>query len=333
MKTILRSLNVTALALTCVFGMLMSPATAAEPVNVTVTISTGGELAGAGEARLQIYSYLAPFHRWETINNPASTDEDGVATASLDPGEYRFCFEPEDPRFQTKCLGATWVQDATTVNLVADRDLGSVDLGLKSLAVTSGLQIIGSPVVGERVHVDLNSLIPEPEATDITWVRDPMPALDEGGAVRGEEVGSGPSYRIRGTDLGHTIAAIVDFLGPNVRGPLLRQTNINGLVTYALTPSIGPVMSPVQVPGDPRITARKWRKGKLATYVAAGPLPAEVTAHFQWLRNGQIIAGQTAAAHKITKRDRRKQLSLRVTYSRAGFADTTIVTAPSPRIR
>ena len=73
--------------------------------------------------------------------------------------------------------------------------------------------------------------------------------------------------------------------------------------------------------------------GKVASYVVPSDLPVGVTASFQWLRNGQAIPGQTTPKHKITKRDRRKRLSLRVTYSRPGYADTVMETPPSRRIR
>ncbi|WP_418061893.1 hypothetical protein [Pimelobacter simplex] len=49
------------------------------------------------------------------------------------------------------------------------------------------------------------------------------------------------------------------------------------------------------------------------------PQPARF--RYQWLRNGRAIPRATGATYKVTKADRRRKLSVRVTVSSAGFRD------------
>jgi sialidase-1 len=82
---------------------------------------------------------------------------------------------------------------------------------------------------------------------------------------------------------------------------------------------------------SPTITGTA-RVGKTLT-AAAGlwqPTPATVT--YQWLRNGRTIDGKTASTYKLTRADRGRRISVRVTVSSSGFADTT-ATSGSRRVR
>src|SRR6185437_7390128 len=55
--------------------------------------------------------------------------------------------------------------------------------------------------------------------------------------------------------------------------------------------------------------------------------PAGASA-YQWLRNGDPIAGATSAAYVPTAADEGKAISVEVTESAAGYADDTVTSAP-----
>lgn len=76
-------------------------------------------------------------------------------------------------------------------------------------------------------------------------------------------------------------------------------------------PAVGQVLS---------VSAPTW-SGTTATV----PAP---TNSYQWLRDGQAIAGATAATYTVTEADAGRALSVRVTGKRAGYADGTATTAP-----
>ncbi|MGN0065987.1 MAG: hypothetical protein ACI379_17260 [Nocardioides sp.] len=64
--------------------------------------------------------------------------------------------------------------------------------------------------------------------------------------------------------------------------------------------------------------------GKKVT-ATKGSWNTTVTVKFQWLRNGKVIKGATKATYKVTAKDRRKKLTVRVTASKAGWTGARAV--------
>ncbi|HMU35477.1 MAG TPA: hypothetical protein PKA04_01485 [Marmoricola sp.] len=309
-------------------GLASVSAVAADQVEITAIIQKDGVPVADYNGSLQVMVYDPNVRRWED-REWVNTDENGIATAHVEPGDYRFCFSSGDGRYRQTCYGGGDVIDAQTVPVTDDFDLGTINLGLKDVANTSGVTVKGRPVVGQRVSLDVSTITPDPEEIQIYWIRDPEAPDNHGGELYGQMVGMGDSYLLKPADEGHMIAGVIVFVGPNVRG----RYDADSDSTFDLSPTIGPIKMPVGFSGAPSVFAKRWKKGGVASYRAPLDLPANVSAQFQWLRDGRAIAGQTGAKHKISKADRGKRLALRITYSRPGYADTVMETASSPRIK
>ena len=57
--------------------------------------------------------------------------------------------------------------------------------------------------------------------------------------------------------------------------------------------------------------------------------PAPVKVSFQWLRDGTAISKATRVSYKLTSADLGKQLSLRVTGTKAGYTTRSANSAPA----
>jgi serine protease len=99
--------------------------------------------------------------------------------------------------------------------------------------------------------------------------------------------------------------------------------------------------SPVSTVGLGIFTAQKAPKTK-GTYkvghkltASAGtwsPTPTGTATSYQWLRNGKKISGATGVRHKVTKKDKHKKLSVRVTVRASGY-NTQSATSASHKVK
>jgi len=99
--------------------------------------------------------------------------------------------------------------------------------------------------------------------------------------------------------------------------------------------------SPVSTVGLGVFTAQNAPKTK-GTYkvghkltASAGtwsPTPTGTAMSYQWLRNGKTISGATGVRHKITKKDKHKRISVRVTVRASGYT-TQSATSASHKVK
>jgi hypothetical protein len=61
--------------------------------------------------------------------------------------------------------------------------------------------------------------------------------------------------------------------------------------------------------------------------------PAGVALSAQWLRNGKAIARATRTAYKLTRKDRGKRISVRVTGRKAGYTTAAVTSAPTRKVK
>ena len=323
-----RGLAVAVGAMVMLTGWSVVPASAV-PVDVTVVIQADGVPLGEDVGQMTVFSYELASKSWQRVADDGTNDS-GISTVSVEPGEYRFCFEKDsDITTESTCLGNPLVSDATTVTVSGITDLGVVNLGKKTVANASGATITGRPLVGQRLTFDISSVTPDPLQTTIYWLRDAGLPASQGMPPVGYVVGEGPHYVVRDRDVGHTITAGLLFGGPTVRGPWM----VGNEASFYLHMPATTIVLPAGFSGAPKMQARRWKRGAKASYVAPADVPAGVTAQFQWLRNGKAIKGQTGPTHKIARKDRKKRISLRVTYTRPGHETVTMESAPSRRVK
>ncbi len=72
--------------------------------------------------------------------------------------------------------------------------------------------------------------------------------------------------------------------------------------------------------------------GKKVKAVTGTVSPTGVTVKYQWLRNGKAIKKATTSSYKLTTKDKRKKVSVRVTYSKAGLT-TVVKTSAAKKVK
>ncbi len=302
----------------------MAPASAAM-YPLTIKVLQNG--VGTTQAHAWLHEYDPVSKSWEETEDEYS-DAGGVITFSADSTkQYRLCYHSDGPSaLEVLCYGGDTVAEATTIQVTGPTNLGTVNLAPQKVVDMSRVRIIGKPVVGQRLTIDLSSLPDGIDYVSRSWYQDPSHSA--GGDVQGQYLGSAPFYVIKPSDAGHTISVQLCPSGPRWRCP----GSASGESEF-MAPVLGPIVKPMALSNAPRITAPKWRKGRTASYVAPTVTPAGAATAFQWLRNGKVIKGATSSTHKIVRKDRRKRLTLQVTYSMSGYETTTVVSPRSPRIR
>lgn len=303
---------------------LSAPANALGPTTVTITMKVSG--ATDPDGHFFSYSYDSVGKSWETYSSTGANGS-GVATLSVPQDTpIRFCFHTDGPdNYQAICYGGDTVDQATSVTLSGPLNLGTVNLLPKIPTNLSQVRITGKPVVGQRLGVNLDSLPNGIQNVNINWYRD---ATVQAGNVNGQYLGYGPTYVVRASDAGHSITAEIAADGPRYVSPGDLPSG-----QPWLAPSLGPVVLPMGFSSAPMIKAPKWKKGKTVSYVAPTVTPPGATATYQWLRNGAPIKGATGPTYKLGGKDKKKKISVKVTYTYSGYETTTMESAPSPKIK
>lgn len=101
-----------------------------------------------------------------------------------------------------------------------------------------------------------------------------------------------------------------------------RQVSIS-----ALQQSLLPTLAKKQSPS----IAGSLAVGRTVTAKPGRWSPSATTTAYQWLRSGKTIPGATSATYKVSKADKGKKLSVRVTATRSGYQKAT-ATSPSRKV-
>ena len=166
----------------------------------------------------------------------------------------------------------------------------------------------------------------------LPWVNGPTTTLNTGGGnpAQGRQVYSADSAGWVGSRLDLT-----SFAGASIKPQFTvnydNSSNYIGwflddITVYNCAPP--PVVLSV-VAGAPTITG-KARVGKTLTAHTGTWSPLPVTFTYQWLRNGQPVAGATGAKYKLRKKDKGKRMSVTVTGAKPGY---TSAAATSPQTK
>ena len=163
--------------------------------------------------------------------------------------------------------------------------------------------VTGTPQVGRTLTATTGAWQPDDATISIQWLRDSTPI----------DGATGAKYTARPSDLGKQLRVSVTATRPRY-----------GDLTVTSGPTASVKAGRITAP-RPTLTG-KAKVGK-SLHVAAGKAtPAGTTMKIQWLRNGKAIKGAAKPSYKVTKKDRGKKISARVTRTKTGYTALTLVT-------
>jgi hypothetical protein len=198
----------------------------------------------------------------------------------------------------------------------------------------AGVAVTGDPVPGSTLTAEPAAWSAQPDERRYEWLRDGEDAV----------VSRDRSYTLVPADIGHTLVVVERV----AVGSQLDETSSASPVVKAApgaaaapAPAAGPAAAPapavVLTPAvnvtRPTITGRasvgrRLRLASKGTWNAAGH-----SYRYQWLRNGKAVRGASKTSYRLTKKDRRQRISVRVTARRSGYPIVSATSVRTSRIR
>lgn len=183
---------------------------------------------------------------------------------------------------------------------------------LGELAVTQRPKVSGTPAVGHVLTAEPGTFSPPQDKRRIQWLADgkPIPGA------------SGASLRLTGDQAGRRIAARVVASKAGYRDQV------------ALSAPSGWVRDGVIEIKESASIAGRLAVGSTLQAAPGATNPASgVRTRYQWLRDGQVIAGKTARRYRLTPSDFGRRIGVRVTYRHPKYFDAREVDRTHRRIR
>ncbi len=243
----------------------------------------------------------------QAVTGAWSPAPDGFAYQWLVDGDeagsgatYQVRPEDQGSQIRVRVLGARdgyedvdWLESPLTDSVLAP----------PVLQMTTPAGIAGAAVVGGRLTATAPIWAPVDVTSSYEW------------RLGGKVLGAGPSLDVPVAAYGATVQLVVT-------GSRAGSTSV----------TLGPVASAKVGAGrialrSPAAIKGKAKAGKKLTYVAERTSPVAATRSFQWLRNGKPIKKATKPAYKLTKKDKGKRISLKVTLGAAGYQPLVSTTA------
>lgn len=160
--------------------------------------------------------------------------------------------------------------------------------------------ISGRAAIGSALTVSAGNWVPAPGALGFQWYRD-------GTAIKGA---TSTRYTVQAADAGHAVSVRVH----NANAAFATVTK-----SSAATAKIAP-LAWASAP-QPTISGTK-KVGKTLT-VKPGTWSPSPSLSYQWYRGSSAIKGATKAGYKLTKSDKGKTITIKVTARKTGYATTS----------
>ncbi|KAA1374599.1 hypothetical protein [Aeromicrobium fastidiosum] len=191
-------------------------------------------------------------------------------------------------------------------------------------AQVPNVAVAGSPAVGSTLQVVPAAWGTPPTRRVYEWLRD-----GEGDVLSNE-----PTYTLTDDDVGHTMVVVERvWFGTT-------EDETSSAPVVAAEPS-APVAAPAPaevlasavnvrrptVKGSPKVGKKLAVRSK-GTWTAPGHRFT-----YQWLRNGKVIKKATRTTYRLTAKDRRKKISVRVSASRAGLPTVSATSSRTKAVR
>jgi len=200
-------------------------------------------------------------------------------------------------------VGDTWVGSEPLV-VVAPQTGTEVRIPLTvdpaDLTATPVPTVRGETRVGTRLTASAGTWTPAPVSLSYRWLRN-------GVAIDGANQ---PAYVLTPQDLGTRIAV-------EVTGSKLGFASVARVSESTPAVSAGTLASV-----KPTIRGRA-KVGQRLIATPGGWRPTPVSLTYQWLRNGQVIRGATAATYTLVAADQGSRISVRVTGAKTGYTSVS----------
>ncbi|WP_156044008.1 GH92 family glycosyl hydrolase [Cellulomonas sp. HZM] len=201
---------------------------------------------------------------------------------------------------------ATAVAEGYT-DLVTDVQVGTVLAG--AVVATKAPAVSGTAAVGKKLTVSSGTYSVRGATITRQWLRDGMP-------VQGA---TGTSYVLTAADKGAKVAVRTTVAAP-------------GYATLRLvTPGVTVKAGTITVSKASKVSG-KAKVGHKLTVSAPKVSPSGVKVTYRWLRDGKAISGATSRTHVVTRSDKGKKLSVRVTLTKSGYTTVVKTTARTAKV-
>ncbi|WP_374455181.1 carboxypeptidase regulatory-like domain-containing protein [Nocardioides sp.] len=275
------------------------------------------------------------------VTRAARSQSDGsFSIGGLSTGSYRVRVVPN--RWQGDCHGQVRFHTATNGTMTPD-DTQSVDVavqvgaasqvGTQTYATTPAVRVLtrpsigGNPVVGSTLSVQGGTWAPSDAALAYEW-RD-----EDTGALRGSQA----TYQAQAADAGRWIELVIT---GTKSGYLPYRAYVGSVrisaappppppVVPPTTPTVTPPPVPPVVPAPATIAVKKAAvsgTAKVGQVLKAKPGKVSVPGvkvTYTWYAGSKAIKKATKASLKLTSKLKGKKVSVRITYTKAGY--TTLV--------
>nr|WP_246322146.1 carboxypeptidase regulatory-like domain-containing protein [Nocardioides panzhihuensis] len=281
-------------------------------VNLRETTTANAELALGARATGVVTHHDGTPHAWEYVmierdggsgweyTGEAWTDESGrYATGALDPGTYRIRADAYDGIHVTTFSKEFTVTDAEQV-------VRDIQMQRPVVTNTAAPTIEGTGIVGEKLAATSGEWDTDGVTHTYEWLRDGQ-AID--GAVA-------ETYVLADADAGHRVG---------VRVTATKEGYVAGNAdSQTISVSHGPLVSsqPPVVTGVPKVGETLGVDP--GTWSTDG-----VTYGYQWLRDGEAIAGATGASYLLNPNDHGHTFSVKVSATKETWEPGTAVSKPT----
>lgn len=172
----------------------------------------------------------------------------------------------------------------------------------KEFTAVSVPKVTGSVKVGKRLTADPGAWGPGDVALSYQWFRSGVKIAKATKAT----------YKLVAADRGKTLT--VKVTGTKSGYATVSKTSV----------ATGKVAAGSLTSAKPKITGTV-KVGKKLTVKPGVWKPSGVKVSYQWLRSGKAIKGATKPSYKLTSKDKRKKITVKVTGKKAGYASKSVV--------
>lgn len=208
--------------------------------------------------------------------------------------------------------------------------VGPADALDVSTAASARVVITGTPASGSTVGVAAADWGTNPDTRAYEWLRD----------GEGDVLGRDRVYQLSQADVGHTMVVVERvWFGSRQDETSSVPVTVTGPVAAQPAPA-APAAPAAPVPAVATVNTRRptlqgtLKVGRTLKVRSKGAWKPTPTAYsYQWLRNGKKISKATKSSYKLTKKDRTKKITVRVTAKRAGVPSVAASSKATKRVR